>query len=150
MFWKYPACQTAIQHHEPEARVGVVYRCNVCRLELVKEITTGQLALAPYQTSRRHRCAVKNSRHDPCFASASRLGDRMYTERELTESANRIVATRKLPFRLETVRIEQDAGVARFYFWRNSSSRLVSFDCAIDVTKAELEGAIAVQLESST
>jgi hypothetical protein len=73
----------------------------------------------------------------------------MFTEHELTESANRIVATRKLLFTLASVRIDQATRVARFSFWKHGSGRVVSFDCVIDGSKAELEGAIAVQLESS-
>jgi hypothetical protein len=50
MPWKCPACETAIQHHDPEPRPGMVYRCNICRLELVVDARTGNLTLAPLPT----------------------------------------------------------------------------------------------------
>ena len=50
MPWKCPACHTAIQHQEPEPRPGVVYRCNICRLELMVDMQTRNLALAPLPT----------------------------------------------------------------------------------------------------
>jgi hypothetical protein len=51
MPWKCPACSTPIRqqltaagHTEPQP--GVIYRCNVCRLELVLEPKTDQLKIA--------------------------------------------------------------------------------------------------------
>jgi hypothetical protein len=43
--WRCPACQLPIQHNELEAmpRPGERYRCHVCRLELVMDLTTGHL-----------------------------------------------------------------------------------------------------------
>ena len=49
MPWKCPACQTAIAH-DPAASMpspNTVYRCHVCRLELVVDPKTNKLALAP-------------------------------------------------------------------------------------------------------
>lgn len=45
--WICPACQERIEHHphEEAPRVGVVYRCHVCRLELTPNPDTGRLAL---------------------------------------------------------------------------------------------------------
>jgi len=49
MPWRCPACQIQIRHNEFEEtpRVGHVYRCHVCRLELILDATTNQLTLAP-------------------------------------------------------------------------------------------------------
>jgi hypothetical protein len=49
MPWKCPACQTAITH-DPAATApspDTIYRCHVCRLELVVDPSTGKLTLAP-------------------------------------------------------------------------------------------------------
>lgn len=45
MPWRCPACRSAIQHNEIESRPrpGVVYRCYVCRLELVLNENTDHL-----------------------------------------------------------------------------------------------------------
>jgi hypothetical protein len=50
MSWKCPACQTLIQHERDVSLPpvpGVIYRCHVCRLELVFNPVTKKLALAP-------------------------------------------------------------------------------------------------------
>ena len=49
MPWKCPACQEAIRHrpHEEKPRLGVRYRCPICRLELVLDPRTYQLIVAP-------------------------------------------------------------------------------------------------------
>jgi hypothetical protein len=47
MDWTCPACQTTIQHAHDLPRPGAVYRCHVCRLELVTEAERGILILAP-------------------------------------------------------------------------------------------------------
>ena len=50
MPWKCPACQTLIQHEDDVSAPpvpGVIYRCHVCRLELVINPTTNKLVLAP-------------------------------------------------------------------------------------------------------
>lgn len=49
MPWKCPACQTSIRHDEEPPRAGAVYRCHICRLELVADPITGRLSLAPFQ-----------------------------------------------------------------------------------------------------
>ena len=49
MPWRCPACQTAITH-DPAASMPsphTVYRCHVCRLELVVDPSDNKLALAP-------------------------------------------------------------------------------------------------------
>jgi rubredoxin len=45
MPWRCPACQLAIQHSELELepRLGVRYRCHICRLELTFDPKTGTL-----------------------------------------------------------------------------------------------------------
>jgi hypothetical protein len=49
MPWTCPACSLAIRHaeHETAPRPGVVYRCHICRLELVFDVVTNRLVLAP-------------------------------------------------------------------------------------------------------
>ena len=49
MPWQCPACQTLIQHSqvESEPRYSVVYRCHICRLELVFDPDASKLTLAP-------------------------------------------------------------------------------------------------------
>jgi hypothetical protein len=47
MPWLCPACDTPIRHHEPHPRPRVLYRCHICRLELVVHAETGALMLAP-------------------------------------------------------------------------------------------------------
>ena len=50
MPWRCPACQTNITHADTEAspRLGVVYRCHICRLELVVDVDTQKLAVRPF------------------------------------------------------------------------------------------------------
>jgi predicted SprT family Zn-dependent metalloprotease len=57
MPWRCPACQQPIQHNETEAtpRSGAVYRCHVCRLELVLDATTERLIVRPIPDSDRNR-----------------------------------------------------------------------------------------------
>jgi hypothetical protein len=44
MPWHCPACQEQIRHaHEIQPSVGVVYRCHICRLELVLDAKANQL-----------------------------------------------------------------------------------------------------------
>jgi len=59
MPWRCPACETQIRPTEPEAtpRPGVVYRCHVCRLELVVDDQTQKLTVPPLfdESPRRNR-----------------------------------------------------------------------------------------------
>jgi predicted Zn finger-like uncharacterized protein len=54
MPWKCPACSTQIRHSDAEAapRPGVVYRCSVCRLELVVDKETNRLVVVPLADDR--------------------------------------------------------------------------------------------------
>jgi len=47
--WTCPACGGRIRHNEidPAPRPNVVYRCPVCRLELVLDPQTGKLTVTP-------------------------------------------------------------------------------------------------------
>ena len=47
MPWRCPACIVAIQHNELESepRLGQVYRCHICRLELVFDASVGRLTV---------------------------------------------------------------------------------------------------------
>jgi predicted RNA-binding Zn-ribbon protein involved in translation (DUF1610 family) len=47
--WHCPACQTTIRHDGEVPAPARVYRCNVCRLELVVDPKTDNLVLAPFQ-----------------------------------------------------------------------------------------------------
>jgi hypothetical protein len=49
MPWTCPACSLAIKHSDQDAnpRPGVVYRCHICRLELVLDKSSNKLVLAP-------------------------------------------------------------------------------------------------------
>jgi len=49
MPWTCPACSLAIRHsdHDTAPRPGIVYRCHICRLELVLDPNTKKLVLAP-------------------------------------------------------------------------------------------------------
>jgi hypothetical protein len=48
MPWTCPACQNPIRHSDIEARprLGTVYRCHICRIELVADAMTDRLAVA--------------------------------------------------------------------------------------------------------
>jgi hypothetical protein len=50
MPWRCPACETNIRRSEAEAapRSGVIYRCHVCRLELLFDADTQRLAVRPF------------------------------------------------------------------------------------------------------
>jgi hypothetical protein len=49
MPWRCPACHDPIRHNlfEEKPREGTVYRCPVCRLELILDGTTDRLVVAP-------------------------------------------------------------------------------------------------------
>ena len=49
MPWKCPACSEQIRHavSDDRPRAGAVYRCHVCKLELMLDEPSGKLTLAP-------------------------------------------------------------------------------------------------------
>ena len=47
MPWKCPACETAMRHDGMVPEANRVYRCHVCRLELVLDEATNKPAVAP-------------------------------------------------------------------------------------------------------
>jgi transposase-like protein len=47
MMWKCPACQTQIRHEGISSQPNPLYRCHVCRLELVRNPETNLLEVAP-------------------------------------------------------------------------------------------------------
>src|SRR6187200_1768979 len=49
MPWTCPACSLAIRHTEQDdrPRPNVVYRCHICRLELILDPSSNKLVLAP-------------------------------------------------------------------------------------------------------
>jgi len=49
MPWTCPACRTAVRHTEAEPlpRVGAIYRCPICRIELVVDTRTSKMKVAP-------------------------------------------------------------------------------------------------------
>jgi hypothetical protein len=44
----------SIQHREDMPKSGTVYRCHICRLELVVDQTTGKLDVPPVVQADRH------------------------------------------------------------------------------------------------
>jgi hypothetical protein len=53
MPWKCPACETQIRHERETPEPRQVYRCHVCRLELVLDDATLKLAVVPFPTPSR-------------------------------------------------------------------------------------------------
>jgi hypothetical protein len=51
MSWKCPACQSQLRHDGDHPQPKRVYRCHICRLELVANETTGKLDVAPLRTT---------------------------------------------------------------------------------------------------
>ena len=51
MPWRCPACQIQIRHSEFEERprLGEMYRCHACRLELTLDTHTNKLAPIPVE-----------------------------------------------------------------------------------------------------
>lgn len=47
MPWKCPACQTQIAHDGDMPQPKRIYRCHICRLELVLDESTSKLTMAP-------------------------------------------------------------------------------------------------------
>lgn len=49
MLWTCPACHLQIRHSDLEARprLGAVYRCHVCRIELTLDPEAERLNVAP-------------------------------------------------------------------------------------------------------
>ena len=65
MPWHCPACSTVIRHQEAvesAPRPGIVYRCPVCRLELVVDEKTGKLTVAPLPPDTEPRDSLRKSR----------------------------------------------------------------------------------------
>jgi len=52
--WRCPACHTAIHHGavEDRPRPNAIYRCHICRLELVFDADTGRLIVRPLVADR--------------------------------------------------------------------------------------------------
>jgi hypothetical protein len=57
MPWKCPACYSQIAHapYEDHPRPEVIYRCHICRLELVYDSRDGKLMLAPVEADEMDR-----------------------------------------------------------------------------------------------
>jgi rubredoxin len=47
MAWKCPACETAMRHDGVAPTPGRLYRCHVCRLELVLDQATNRMQVPP-------------------------------------------------------------------------------------------------------
>ena len=49
MPWRCPACQERITHNalESDPRLGVIYRCHVCHLELTFDVAKHAFDVAP-------------------------------------------------------------------------------------------------------
>jgi hypothetical protein len=65
MLWKCPACGVDIRHHDAEPRYGVVYRCHICRLELVLEREALKLTVAPLPSAAHDADPQRSPRHRP-------------------------------------------------------------------------------------
>ena len=52
MPWTCPACQTRLRHDSDQLRANTIYRCAVCRLELLLNESTGTLTVAPLPSER--------------------------------------------------------------------------------------------------
>jgi len=71
MPWKCPACQTQIAHEGDTPEPNRVYRCHVCRLELVLDDTTHRLTVTPVSVPVAHnRRATDRKPWSPSGASA--------------------------------------------------------------------------------
>jgi len=70
-------------------------------------------------------------------------------ERELAQSAERFLATRRLPHRLYTADVDEVQKVMRLVFFDPTSDGFVSVDCPITATKGEVQRAIALRLRRS-
>ncbi len=57
MPWRCPACRYPIAHaaYEDHPRRDVLYRCHVCRLELVFDPESNKLIVAPIEDSEKDR-----------------------------------------------------------------------------------------------
>lgn len=53
MPWKCPACDIQIAHDGDQPEVQRVYRCHVCRLELVLDEPTHKLTVRAFEYNRR-------------------------------------------------------------------------------------------------
>jgi rubredoxin len=47
MPWTCPACGTIVPHREETVGQRVTYRCSVCRLELVADVDSSEMTVAP-------------------------------------------------------------------------------------------------------
>jgi len=65
MPWRCPACLTPVQHNPNEAmpRVGTLYRCPVCRLELDVDPDTHKMRVAPLDRAADHPPAKSPRKH---------------------------------------------------------------------------------------
>ena len=64
MPWKCPACQIQIRHDGVGPERNRIYRCHICRLELVLDEKTGKLTVAPLPPETRSPSVVRTvSKH---------------------------------------------------------------------------------------
>jgi hypothetical protein len=69
MPWRCPACGLTVQHSEDIPRIDVIYRCHICRLDLVTDHQTGKMRLAPVPGSREKPAPKKKSPKGPDSAA---------------------------------------------------------------------------------
>jgi hypothetical protein len=50
MLWICPACSIQIEHEQDRPLPKKVYRCHVCRLELVLDDSTNTLVVVPFSS----------------------------------------------------------------------------------------------------
>ena len=65
MPWHCPACQTTISLDSVRQEPARVYRCNVCRLELVVDPSRNALVLAPFEPTDTPPAPPVRERHPP-------------------------------------------------------------------------------------
>ena len=63
MPWKCPACQTEINHDHVPSEPRRVYRCHVCRLELVRDDLRNKMTVAPLPAEHNRRLATHKRTH---------------------------------------------------------------------------------------
>ncbi|HTK29008.1 MAG TPA: hypothetical protein VL309_05630 [Vicinamibacterales bacterium] len=65
MPWRCPACHSSIRHseHEEKPRRGAIYRCHICRLELMLDEKGERLTVTPVERAVEE--ALLPDRHKP-------------------------------------------------------------------------------------
>jgi hypothetical protein len=73
MPWKCPACQTQIAHDGDRPVPRRIYRCHVCRLELVLDEVAGKLTVTPFPIEHNRRATDPKPSTPSHLATAPRV-----------------------------------------------------------------------------